>query len=204
MIAIVDAGSGNLRSVEKAVAAAGGRPVVTSDPDAVRRAERLIVPGQGAFRAFLAGLGEGLGQAVREHLRADRPYLGICLGLQVLFDESDEHGPCPGLGILAGRVRRLAPPDPGAKVPHMGWNQVAPPAGAAAAAVPGVRPGEHFYFVHSYAAEPTDRNLVALETEYAGLRFCAAVRRGALVATQFHPEKSQRAGLELLRAFLCS
>jgi len=200
MIAVVDAGCGNLRSVEKALAAAGGAPVLTSDPERVAAASRLVVPGQGAFRDCMRGLAGGLGEAVRAHIVAGRPYLGICLGLQILFDESVEQEPCAGLGLVRGRVVRFAH-GPGLKVLHMGWNQVeaGPALGDAA-----VQEGQHFYFVHSYYVEPADRSLVALESEYAGLRFCAAVRRGNLLATQFHPEKSQRAGLELLRWFACS
>src|SRR5689334_14666535 len=152
MIAIVDAGCGNLHSVEKALAAAGGSPRVTSDPEVVRRADRLVVPGQGAFRDCMTGLAAGLADAIREHLARARPYLGICLGLQVLFEESDEHGPCRGLGILPGRVERL-PQRPGLKVPHMGWNQVR--AARVGAPMP-IRDGEYFYFVHSYVVVPAE------------------------------------------------
>ena len=205
MIAVVDAGCGNLRSVERALAAAGATPVVTSDPAVVARADRVVVPGQGAFRDCMRGLGGGLDQAVREHIARGRPYLGICLGLQVLFEESDEQGPCAGLGLLRGRVVRF-PAQPGLKIPHMGWNQVTPGPAAAAADGGGPAPpaGEHFYFVHSYYVVPADTSAVALETEYGGVRFCAAVRKDNLYATQFHPEKSQRAGLALLRWFACA
>ena len=189
MIAVVDAGSGNLRSVEKAIAVAGGAPVVTRDPDVVRRADRVVVPGQGAFRDCMNGLrSRGLDQAVRESIRGGKPYLGICLGMQVLFEESDEHGPCAGLGIFPGRVKRFDAP--GLKVPHMGWNDVQPT-------------GRYFYFVHSYYAVPAREELVALWCDYGG-RFCAAVRHENVLATQFHPEKSQAAGLELLRGFVDS
>ncbi len=211
MIAVIDSGTGNLRSVEKALAAAGGEVVVTSDPAVVRRATHVVVPGQGAFRDCLAGLKQrGLDQAVREAIAAGKPYLGICLGLQVLFEESEEHGPCAGLGILGGRVIRFRPArDAGGralKVPHMGWNEVRPPAPSATGGDPiwrGLGDAAHVYFVHSYYVVPEDPSIVALTCEY-GIPFCAAVRRGNIFATQFHPEKSQRVGLALLRNFVAT
>jgi glutamine amidotransferase len=199
-VPLVDAGGGNVRSVERALAAAGGEPTLTSDPAAVARAERLVVPGQGAFADCVRGLAGGLAEAIAGHVAHERPYLGICLGLQILFTESEEGGACSGLSLLPGRVRRL-PEQPGRKIPHMGWNQVH---ARSAAALPGVADGAHFYFVHSYYVEPTEPEDIALSTNYDGFTFCAAVRRGNLFATQFHPEKSQRAGLALLEAFLCS
>ena len=200
MIAVVDSGSGNLRSVEKALAVAGGDPIVTSDPDVVRRADRVVVPGQGAFRDCMRGLAaRGLMDAVREAIRSGRPYLGICLGLQVLFDESDEHGPCAGLGILPGRVVRFD--RPGLKVPHMGWNQVvrARP-DPVLAEVPD---DAYVYFVHSYYVVPARAEMIALTCDYGGT-FCAAVRHENIFATQFHPEKSQKVGLKLLAGFVAS
>ena len=203
MIAIVDSGYGNLRSVEKAVAHVGGKPVVTADPDVVRRADQVIVPGQGAFRDCVAGLKErGLEQAVREQITRGRPFLGICLGLQVLFEESDEQGPCRGLGLMAGRVVRFQPADAAMKVPHMGWNSVRMPAGRAADPLwRGLAAEEYVYFVHSYYVAPADADVVALECDYGG-RFCAAVRQGNVFACQFHPEKSQRVGLTILQNFV--
>jgi glutamine amidotransferase len=200
MIAVVDSGSGNLRSVAKALARAGGEPVVTTDPDVVRRADRVVVPGQGAFRDCMAGLAaRGLDDAVRAVIAAGRPYLGICLGLQVLFDESDEHGPVRGLGILAGRVVALTP-RPGLKVPHMGWNAVTMCKDEPLCR--GLNPGAYVYFVHSYVAQPAQA-VTCLETEYGG-PFCAAVRHENIFACQFHPEKSQAVGLGLLRNFVRS
>ncbi|MGN6105986.1 MAG: imidazole glycerol phosphate synthase subunit HisH, partial [Kofleriaceae bacterium] len=187
MIAIVDACSGNLRSVERALAQAGGAPVVTRDPEVVRRADKIVVPGQGAFGAFMRGLAErGLGEALREAIHSGRPYLGICLGLQVLFDESEEQGPCAGLGVVRGRVVRLAPGDPHCKVPHIGWNQVVPPRPGAPIdpLLAGVPEAAHLYFVHSYHAVPADPGIVALEAEH-GIRITAAIRHDNLFACQF-------------------
>jgi glutamine amidotransferase len=197
VIAVVDTGSGNLRSVAKALERAGGAPVVTSDPDVVRRADRIVVPGQGAFAGCMAGLDGGLGDAVLEVVRAGRPYLGICLGLQVLFEWSEEHGPVPGLGLLGGTVVRL-PVRAGLKVPHMGWNRV-----SVRADEPlwrGIADGAHVYFVHSYVAVP-DAAVTCLEVDYGG-PLCAAVRHENLFACQFHPEKSQAVGLALLANFV--
>ena len=200
MIAVVDSGSGNLRSVEKALAAVGGKPVVTSDPEQVLAADQVVVPGQGAFRDCVRALAErGLDAALREVIRRGTPFLGICLGLQLLFEESEEQGRWPGLGVLRGRVVRFAT---GAlKIPHMGWNRVyqrrAEPLWR------GLPDGAHAYFVHSFYAVPSDPDDVVLEAEY-GLRFCAAVRRDNVVAVQFHPEKSQAVGLTLLTNFVRS
>jgi imidazole glycerol-phosphate synthase subunit HisH len=203
-IAVLDAGSGNLRSVEKALARVGGHPVVTADPDVIRRADRVVVPGQGAFGEFMAALAaRGLGEALAEVIAAGRPYLGICLGLQVLFEQSEEQGPVAGLGLLPGRVVRFRPASPALKVPHMGWNQVrlAHPEGRPEPLLAGIADGSYFYFVHSYYVDPADRSLWALGCEY-GERFAAAVRKDNLFACQFHPEKSQRVGLALLANFV--
>ena len=200
MIAVVDSGSGNLRSVAKALERAGATRVeVTSDPRVVRGADRVVVPGQGAFRDTMVGLtSRGLDEAVREVVAAGRPYLGICLGLQVLFDESEEHGPVRGLGILRGRVVRFAA-RPGLKVPHMGWNAVVVRNGDTLWR--GLPDPAYVYFVHSYYAVPDDPRVTALCTDYGG-EICAAVRHENLFATQFHPEKSQAIGLGLLGNFV--
>lgn len=205
-IAIVDVCSGNLRSVERALQKVGGSTVVTRDPNTVRRADKVVVPGQGAFGMFMRGLGERhLGEALREAIASGRPYLGICLGLQVLFDESEEQGPCAGLGILRGKVQRLAPGDRKLKVPHIGWNRVTPPSSPEAPTMEplldGIAAGAHVYFVHSYHAVPVDRSIVALEAVH-GERITAAIRRDNLFACQFHPEKSQAIGLRILRNFV--
>ena len=202
-VAVADTGSGNLRSVEKALAAAGADVIVTTDADQVAAADKVVVPGQGAFGGCVAGLsrdGGALGQAVMAAIRAGRPYLGICLGLQVLFEGSEEDPSCRGLGVLPGRVRRFAPAA-GLKIPHMGWNATTTTTRTRAPVLAQTPSGSFFYFVHSYYADPARAEDVALETEH-GVRFCAAVARDNVFACQFHPEKSQQAGLGLLRSFV--
>jgi glutamine amidotransferase len=200
VIAIVDVCSGNLRSVERALAKVGGDVVVTRDPDVVRKADKIVVPGQGAFGVFMRGLVErGLGDALREAIASGRPYLGICLGLQILFEASEEQGPVAGLGIYRGKVVKLAPVDPTLKVPHMGWNRIAQR--RPDPLVAGVPDGAYVYFVHSFHAMPEDPSLLALESVH-GVRVCAAIRRDNVFACQFHPEKSQAVGLQLLSNFV--
>lgn len=197
MIAVVNSGYGNLRSVEKALLHVGGEAKVTSDPDVLRHADQIVVPGQGAFRDCVAGLASrGLEEALREAITSGKPYLGICLGLQVLFDESEEQGPCRGLGILKGRVVRFRPVKRTTKVPHMGWNQL-----SCQAPWLGVDEGAYAYFVHSFYVVPEDSAIVALTCDYEG-EFCAAVRKDNVFACQFHPEKSQAVGLALLERFV--
>jgi glutamine amidotransferase len=203
-LAVVDTGSGNLRSVEKALAVAGGRATVTSDPDLIARADKIVVPGQGAFGGCVAGLerdGGALKQVVLEAIARGTPYLGICLGLQILFEGSEEDPSCRGLGIVPGKVVKFSVKAP-LKVPHMGWNACARAAAADRSPVLRDAPDHSwFYFVHSYFPAPTDPRDVALEAEH-GQRFCAAVAKDNVVATQFHPEKSQQAGLSLLSRFI--
>jgi glutamine amidotransferase len=196
VIAILDVCSGNLRSVERALQHVGANVVVTRDAEVVRNADKLVVPGQGAFGQFMRGLRErGLGEALRERIAAGTPYLGICLGLQVLFEHSEE-GDCAGLGILRGSVDRLVPGAHELKIPHMGWNRV-----VEKQPVRGVDNGSYFYFVHSYAVVPADPSIVAFETTH-GVPFCAAIQKDNLFACQFHPEKSQAVGLKLLKTFV--
>ncbi len=200
-IAIVDTGSGNLRSVEKALAKVGGQPVITSDPDRIARADKVVVPGQGAFGAFRRALDErGLEPALREAIASGRPFLGICLGLQVLFEQSEEQGPIAGLGLLPGQVRRFRPADPALKVPHMGWNRVWR-RGRDEPLLRGIDDGAFVYFVHSYFVAPASQDIVDLTCTY-GTPFAAAIRQDNLFACQFHPEKSQSVGLRLLQNFV--
>ena len=204
-VVIVDACGGNLRSVQRALAAAGGAPIISADPDVVARAERVVIPGQGAFAPFMAGLAaRGLDGALRSVLASGRPMLGICLGLQVLFERSAEHGDTAGLGLVAGTVERLTPSVASAKVPHIGWNQVAQVAAAASDPVlAGIPHDASFYFVHSYAVRPRNRDVVAMTCDHAG-EIVAAIRQANLFACQFHPEKSQGVGLRLLGNFLAT
>ncbi|WP_239310655.1 MULTISPECIES: imidazole glycerol phosphate synthase subunit HisH [unclassified Frankia] len=193
-VAVLDYGSGNLRSAQRALARVGADVTVTSDLAAARAADGLVVPGVGAFAACMAGITAVGGAAViRERVARGRPVLGICVGMQVLYDLGDEHGVrTPGLGVLTGEVRRLAAPI----LPHMGWNTVAPPAGTVL--FDGLPEAVRFYFVHSYAAKPTPEDTVAEHGE----PFAAAVERGPLCATQFHPEKSGDPGRQLLANWL--
>ncbi|HEX3760354.1 MAG TPA: imidazole glycerol phosphate synthase subunit HisH [Kofleriaceae bacterium] len=200
MIAIVDVCSGNLRSVERALARAGGDVAVTRDAAVVRRADKIVVPGQGAFGMFMRGLVErGLGEPIREAIASGRPFLGICLGMQVLFESSEEQGPCDGLGVIRGRVVRIAPTAPEIKVPHIGWNRVVQH--GADPMLAGVADGAHVYFDHSYHAVPADPAIVALDSDH-GIPITAAIRKDNIFACQFHPEKSQAVGLQILRNFV--
>jgi len=199
MVTIIDYGSGNLRSVQKAIERLGTEARITDDASVVAEADRLILPGVGAFGDAIRALeARGLVEPIRAHVRADRPFLGICMGLQLLFETGWVGGRHAGLGILEGEVARFDLPA-GMKVPHMGWNEVRwrPIAGQPLS----TGPESHFYFVHSYVARPRDAAVVAATANYGG-DFCAAVARGRLLATQFHPEKSQAAGMALLQGFL--
>lgn len=201
MIAILDYDAGNLTSVELAVRHVGGDCEVTCDPAAVRAAERVIFPGVGSAESCMASLRRlGLDEALREALAAGKPVLAICIGLQLLFESSEEDDGVECLGVLKGRTRRFFFPDGGVKVPHMGWNAVE--FGAAHALLRGVDSGAEFYFVHSYYVCPEAVAEIRCRTEYGGQTFCSAAGRDNLFATQFHPEKSGRPGLQLLRNFL--
>ncbi|OJU16363.1 MULTISPECIES: imidazole glycerol phosphate synthase subunit HisH [unclassified Sphingomonas] len=195
-LALVDIESGNLRSVENALRAAGATDVtVTADPDIIARAERIVLPGVGAFGACAANLRavDGLEQALAERvLRGGAPFLGICVGMQLMAETGEEMGTHRGLAWIRGRVARLTPSDPTAKVPHMGWNDVTP-----LAPHPLLAAGEA-YFLHSYAF--TGEHILA-QTDHAG-PVAAAIGRDNLLGVQFHPEKSQRYGLALLEQFL--
>ncbi len=199
MITIVDYQMGNLRSVQKAVEHAGGEAIVSSDPHEIAAASKLILPGVGAFGdAMKELLRRDLVQPIREFVDSGRPFLGICLGLQLLFERGFEHGEHEGLGILQGDVIRFDLPA-GIKVPHMGWNSVTQK--KPSPVLEGIREDAYFYFVHSYYVRPTDASIVVLECDYGG-PFCAMVQRDNLFATQFHPEKSQADGLKILGGFV--
>jgi glutamine amidotransferase len=201
-IAVVDYGAGNLKSVAKALVRSGLAPEITADPDAVRAAQAVVLPGVGAFADAVANLRDsGLADAVLASIEAGRPYLGICLGLQVLFEESDEHGRTRGLGCLRGRVERFADVDAAGRplrVPHIGWNRVAFDGGHPMCA--RLPREDCFYFVHSYRAVPAEASLSVGCAEYGG-EFAAAIARDNVFAVQFHPEKSQSAGRRVLDAF---
>lgn len=197
-IAVVDYGMGNLRSVSKALeqVAPRGEVLVTSDPDAIRAAERVVVPGQGAMPDCMRQLAaSGAREAVIEAART-RPFLGICIGLQMLFEHGEE-GDTPGLGLLPGRVPRFAMAD--LKIPHMGWNEVFQT--RAHALWEGIPDRSRFYFVHSYYPAPSDAAITAGTCAY-GVTFTCAVARDNIFAVQFHPEKSQNSGLKLLSNFV--
>ena len=195
-IVIVDYGMGNLRSVQKGFQRMGFRAEVSSDPDAVARAGKLVLPGVGAFGDAMEELKRrGLAEAVVEAVGRGTPLLGICLGLQLLFQESEEGGRYEGLGLLEGRVRKF--PD-GLPVPQIGWNQVH--IRKPSPLFSGIPDGSFFYFVHSYYVEPEDPEDIVAETEY-GISYASAVGRGNAFGVQFHPEKSQRMGLRLLENF---
>ena len=198
MIAIIDYGMGNLRSVQKALEAIGESAVVTCDPERVRGADKVILPGVGAFEDAAAELRRtGLGAAFCDAVRAGKPSLGVCLGLQLLFDESLEGGRHQGLGLIPGRVVRFEG-GPGRKVPHMGWNSLR--VLREAPLLRGLGESPSVYFVHSYYVVPDDPDVVAAEADYPG-PFAALVWRENLMACQFHPEKSQRVGLAMYRNF---
>ncbi|WP_435021386.1 imidazole glycerol phosphate synthase subunit HisH [Tundrisphaera sp. TA3] len=198
MIAIIDYGMGNLRSVQKAFEAVGHEATITSDPDAIRHASRAILPGVGAFADAAAELRRtGLGEAFRDAVRAGKPCLGVCLGMQLLFDASEEDGEYQGLGLLPGRIVRFESA-PGLKIPHMGWNtlQIRRPAPL----FEGLEPDPSVYFVHSYHARADNPDDVAAESDHP-TPFPAVVWRDNLMATQFHPEKSQKVGLAMYANF---
>lgn len=195
-MAIIDYGVGNLRSVEKAFAATGGEAVVSGDERVLRRAERLVLPGVGAFAACMKALKErGFDQLVRERVNEGTPLLGVCVGMQMLFEESEEFGPSAGLGLLRGRVRRFTDD---LVVPQVGWNQVRQK--RAHPLLAEIEEGAFFYFVHSYYCAAENPQVVIGETDY-GAPYASVVAQGNVYGVQFHPEKSQAAGLRLLQNF---
>lgn len=198
-VTIVDYQMGNLRSVQKALEHVGAQATISNDPTEIAAADRLILPGVGAFRDAIREIkSRDLVQPIKDFIASGRPFLGICLGLQLLFDVSEEGGTYEGLGVLPGRVVRFDLPVE-YKVPHMGWNRVKQE--QVGLSIFDQMPADpYFYFVHSYYVRPDDANLCWLSSDYGGA-FCAAVARDNVLATQFHPEKSQTHGLQLLKNF---
>lgn len=200
MIAVVDYGVGNLRSVSKALERVGGEVCVTSSSAEIERADAVVLPGVGAFAHCMDNLrAAGLEPCVRAAAASDRPFLGVCVGMQILFEESGEFGRVEGLGILPGRVRRFEPEDASLKVPHMGWNELE--VKRRAPHLEGLADGTRVYFVHSYYVETPDPQIIATTTTY-GVEFVSSAWRGNVFATQFHPEKSQATGLAILGNFV--
>jgi imidazole glycerol-phosphate synthase subunit HisH len=188
-VGIIDYGMGNLRSVSKALEAAGARATLVSQPDDVDAYDALCVPGQGIFGRCMDNLSAaGMAERIATWIESERPYLGICLGMQILFESSEERGPREGLGLLKGAVARLSGD---VRIPHIGWNTVSAADGR----------GEYFYFDHSYAVKPSDRSMVEGWCEH-GETFAASISSGAITAVQFHPEKSGEAGIDYLEGWV--
>ena len=196
-IAIIDYGMGNLHSAAKALEKVGAQVTVTRDPELVRQADKVVVPGVGAFGDCMKNLNEReLAPVIHEVIAAGKPFLGICVGLQLLFEGSEEDPGVAGLGIFKGMVRKIAAP--GLKIPHMGWNNLE--YRTSSSLFQGLPPAAYVYFVHSYHAVPTDESCITAVTDYGG-QVTAAVGRGLVQAVQFHPEKSSAVGLKILANF---
>ncbi|MBU4346882.1 MAG: imidazole glycerol phosphate synthase subunit HisH [Candidatus Omnitrophica bacterium] len=198
-IAVIDYGLGNLRSVSKALEAIGARAKVTNEPEDITRACAIVLPGVGAFKRAMDNLTKlEILPSILRAIKQGRPFLGICLGLQILFTESEEHGTYKGLDIIKGKVKKFGP---GMKIPHMGWNSVKFKAqGAKRKIFDDIPEGSYFYFVHSYYVEPEDKNVIVSTTEY-GDEFTSAVNKDNIWGVQFHPEKSEKLGLKVLENF---
>jgi len=200
-VGIIDYGGGNLRSVANALRSLGEDPVIIASPDEVGDSTHLLLPGQGAFGDTMDRLEQrGLAAFLKDWIAADLPYFGICVGYQILFDSSEEAPETAGLGIIPGTVRRFQD-EPGLKIPHMGWNSATATRGATRV-WQGLGADPYFYYIHSYFPVPLDAGSVVAETTHGSQLFAGAVERGNLFACQFHPEKSQQAGLRLIRNFL--
>lgn len=199
MIAIIDYDAGNLKSVEKALAALGEQPVITRDPELILSADKVILPGVGSFGDAMGKLHQyGLVDVIRQVAEKQIPFLGICLGLQLMFERSDEAPGVEGLGLLKGEILRI-PDCPGLKIPHMGWNSLEIRPGAKL--YKGIEDGAYVYFVHSYYLKAEDEGIVAASAQYSA-HIHASVESGSLFACQFHPEKSSDVGLKILQNFI--
>lgn len=208
-VLVVDYGSGNLLSVARALAHSGAMVSISSDPRSIDKAERIVLPGVGAFGSCVSRLRElQLFEPLRQFASNGRPFLGICVGMQLLFDESYEFGCYQGLGLIEGAVQRIPAgcgEDRARKVPHIGWNALVPPACGAAwhgTLLEGVEVGEAVYFLHSYAGNPNNDTSTLAECDYRGVRLCSVVRNGSAYGCQFHPEKSGSVGLRILGNFV--
>lgn len=204
MIAIIDYDMGNLRSVEKALKHVGANPVVTRNPKRILDASHVVLPGVGAFKECMKNLENYcLVEPLLKSISTGKPFLGICLGLQLLFEEGEEDGPCKGLGVIKGKVLKFPSgmKDEGRelKIPHMGWNNVKKE--KESRFLKDIEDGTFFYFVHSYYAAPRDKTVILTKTSY-GPDFASSIEKDNVVACQFHPEKSQKAGLRLLKNFI--
>lgn len=199
MIAVIDYDAGNIKSVEKALQYLGQDVRITRDAEEILSADRVILPGVGAFGDAMEKLsGYGLTDVIKKYTGSGKPFLGICLGLQLIFDESEESPGVKGLGLVPGRIRRI-PDGPGRKVPQIGWNDIK--TNPDSRLFRGIADGSYVYFVHSYYLDAADKSVVAATTEY-GVKIDAAVEAGNIYACQFHPEKSSKVGLEILKNFL--
>jgi len=208
MIAIIDYGMGNIHSVQKALESLGGKTAVVRSPEDIRSCDKVVLPGVGAFDDAVSELEKsGMSAAIKEHIKQKKVFLGICLGLQLLFEASEEAVQKKGLGILKGSVKRFKE-QPGLKVPHMGWNQLRRAPGDQGIRGPAECPllkdvpdGSYVYFCHSYYPQPADKNVVAAATDY-GTAFASVVWQGTVFGAQFHPEKSQETGVRILKNFV--
>ncbi len=198
-IAIIDYDMGNLKSVSKAFEHVGGEVLITRDPKKIKSASKIVLPGVGAFSKCMENLKKyDLVEVLIEEVGKGKWFLGICLGLQLLFEESEEFGPTQGLGLLKGKVKRFQLSDKTLKVPHMGWNQAKKKGDPVL--LKGIKDESSFYFVHSYFGDPQDKSIIATQTDY-GISFCSSIEKDNLLACQFHPEKSQALGLKILENF---
>jgi len=205
MIALIDYGMGNLHSVAKALERAGGKVTLVSKPESLARASRIVLPGVGAFRDCIGALREtGMDEAILAFLASEKPFLGICLGMQVLMDVSHEFGQYKALGLIPGAVKKFPDSHPGRgfKIPHMGWNDVVLSGDKPAHSVLAPLSGKQVYYVHSYYCAPDNPKHILAACSYGDYPFAAAIGRDNFIGVQFHPEKSQQAGLAMLKSFL--